>query len=503
MGDFSEYGEYDGTGLAELIRNKSISPTELCEAAITQAEKLNPKLNVIVTPLYDYARNSAEKTEPGAVFSGVPFLLKDVHHALKGFPMSYGSKALKGVISDYDAEIVRRFKNAGLIIFGKTNTPEFKLSYVTEPEAFGPARNPWNPEYSPGGSSGGSAAAVAARIVPFASGTDEGGSIRVPASYCGLFGLKPSRGRNPVGPDLGDHWDGMSTSHVITRSVRDSAAMLDSISGPEAGGRWNPAGPGGPFAEAIQSDPGPLKIGYYTRAAFGIDVHAECVKAVEKTCSLLESLGHGVENIAPGFSEEDAAFDWVMVMIGHLAAHIENLSQVHGRKYMEQNIELSSYALCRLGQRIRALDFVKAGRRWLQYSVRMDKTLRQYDMLLSPTLGRPPIAVGSQEPSKKDRRAMKFLASPAGKIITGSSKLTRSVLGELVQNTMQGQMPFTMIANITGLPSMSVPLHWTGDGLPCGVQFTGRFGDETTLLKLAAQLEKAQPWADRKPAMIQ
>lgn len=503
MDNFSEYGVYDGTGLAELVRNKSITSEELCEEAICRAEKINPEINAIVTPLYDFARKSAQNSEPGAVFSGVPFLLKDAHHDLEGTAMSWGCRALKGEISDHDAEIVGRFKQAGLIIFGKTNTPEFKLSYVTEPEVFGPARNPWNTEYSPGGSSGGSAAAVAARIVPFASATDEGGSIRVPASYCGLFGLKPSRGRNPVGPDLGNHWGGMSTSHVITRSVRDSAAMLDAVSGPEPGARWNPAGPGGPFAEAIQSDPGSLKIGYYTRPAFGSDVHAECVKAVEKTCRLLENLGHEVENIDPGFLEEDAAFDWVMVMIGHLAAHIENLSQDRGRKYVEQNIELSSYALCRLGQRIRALDFVKAGRRWLDYSAGMDKMFQQYDMLLSPTLGSPPIAVGSQKPSKKDQRAMKFLASPAGKIITGSGKLTRSVLGELVQNTMQGQMPFTMIANITGLPAMSVPLHWTEEGLPCGVQFTGRFGGEAALLRLAAQLEKAQPWADRRPAKIQ
>jgi len=279
--------------------------------------------------------------------------------------------------------------------------------------------------------------------------------------------------------------------------------MLDAVSGPELGGRWHPGGLSGLFTEAIQSDPGPLKIGYYTRAAFGRDVHAECVKAVENTCSLLDNLGHEVENIAPGFSEEDAAFDWMIIMMGHLAAHVESLSQARGRKHMEQNIELSNYALYRLGKRIRALDFVKAGRRWLEYSAKMDKTLLQYDMLLCPTLGRPPVPVESLGPGKKDRRAMKFLASPAGKIITGSSKFTHSVLGELVQNTMQGQMPFTMIANITGLPSMSVPLHWTEGGLPCGVQFTGRFGDEATLLKLAAQLERAQPWMEKKPTMIQ
>lgn len=501
MNEFAEYGEFDGMGLAELVRKGSVTAMEICEEAIRRAEEINPKLNAIVTPLFEFARQEASQVRPDSPFCGVPFLLKDVHHALKGFAMSSGSRALKGWIADYDAEIVKRFKAAGLIILGKTNTPEFKLASVTEPEAFGPTRNPWNTAYSPGGSSGGSAAAVAARIVPFASGTDEGGSIRIPASYCGLFGLKPSRGRNPVGPDLSEDWGGMSTSHVVTRSVRDSAAVLDAVSGPEPGGRCRPPEPEGSFLDALQNDPKPLKIGYHTRPAFGQPVHPECKKAVEQACRLLESLGHRVEETDLGYSEEEVVLNWIIIAVGHLAAHVTSLIQIHGRRAIERNIELTSYALYRLGRWIKALDYVKAKCKWQEFGFIMDQKLERFDMLLTPTLGMPPVPVGFQKPGKADRLAMKVISLPLGKFIMSSERLTYSILEELLKKTMKRQMLYTMIANITGQPAMSVPLHWTDDGLPCGVQFIGPFGGEATLLKLASQLEKAQPWSDRKPAI--
>lgn len=291
MKSFVEYDQFDGIGLAKIIREKQISAVEVIEEAIRRAEELNPKLNAIITPMYDFAREAVKRIPPDALFYGVPFVLKDVHHALKGTPMRSGSELLKGFVPDYDAEIVKRFQNAGLVILGKTNTPEFKLVYFTEPEAFGPTRNPWNLDCSPGGSSGGSAAAVAARIVPLGSATDEGGSIRVPASYCGLFGLKPSRGRNPVGPDFDLEWDGISTSHVITRTVRDSAAILDAVSGPERGAPYTIIPPERSFAKEIDLEPAPLRICFHTRPAYGRKVHPECIKAVEKACRLLESMG--------------------------------------------------------------------------------------------------------------------------------------------------------------------------------------------------------------------
>jgi amidase len=241
--------------LAEQVKNKNVSPEEICEESISRAQILNKKLNAIVLPMYEFARERAKSLLPDGPFFSVPFLLKDVHHALKGIAMSQGSEALKGFIPDYESEIVKRFKEAGVLIIGKTNTPEFKLAAITEPKAFGPTRNPWNLEFSCGGSSGGSASAVAARIVPLASGTDEGGSIRIPASYCGLFGLKPSRGRNPVGPNFREEWDGMSTSHVITRSVRDSAAMLDVTMGSELGSPYSIEPPKKPYLTEINKDP--------------------------------------------------------------------------------------------------------------------------------------------------------------------------------------------------------------------------------------------------------
>jgi amidase len=502
MAIFAEYDQFDGIGLAKLVKDGKISAPELCEEAIRRAEQLNPKLNAIITPLYDYARKTAQHSQPDAPFCGVPFLLKDAHHAMKGFAMSSGSKLLKSFVPQFDAEIVSRFKKAGLVVLGKTNTPEFKLAYVTEPKAFGPTRNPWNLDYSCGGSSGGSAAAVAARIVPLASATDEGGSIRVPASYCGLFGLKPSRGRNPIGPDFDEEWDGMSHSHVVTRSVRDSAAILDAVSGPENGAPYGVSIPERPFSEEVSIEPEKLRIAFYTRAAFGREVHPECIKAMEQTCKLLESLGHDVEEIVPDFREEDATLNWVIIMLGNAAALVDRLIGVYGQSQVRHDLELTNYTLYSVGRRLKALDFVNAKRRWRQLGIIMDQMMNKYDMLLTPTLGEPPVRVGSQQPGKKDQRSMKLLTSSLGKIILSSRKLTYSILGELVQNTVKGQMPFTMIANITGQPAMSVPLHWSASGLPCGVQFIGRYAGEAKLLRLAGQLEKAQPWIDRKPSIL-
>jgi amidase len=502
MTSFAEYDQYDGMGLAKLVKDGKISATELCEEAIRRAENLNPELNAIITTLYDLARETAKRSQPDAPFCGVPFLLKDAHHALKGFAMSAGSELLKSFVPQYDAEIVSRFKNAGLVILGKTNTPEFKLAYITEPKAFGPARNPWNLDYSCGGSSGGSAAAVAARIVPLASGTDEGGSIRVPASYCGLFGLKPSRGRNPVGPDFGEEWDGMSHSHVITRSVRDSAAILDAVSGLENGAPYGNIAIERPFIEEVKIEPGRLKIGFHIRSAYGREVHPECIKAVEQTCKLLESLGHNVEEAVPDYQEEDLALNWCIIMIGNTAALVDKLVQVYGQSKVKRDLELPSYALYNVGRRLKALDFVKAKRRWRQFGIIMDQMLNKYDMMLTPTLGEPPVLVGSQQPGRSDQLSMKLICTPIGKIIQSSRKLTYSILEELIENSMKGQMPFTMIANVTGQPSMSVPLYWSESGLPCGVQFIGRYGDEAKLLRLAGQLEKVQPWFDRKPKIL-
>jgi len=499
MTPFPDYDQYDGIGLAKLVKDGDISSIELCEEAIRRAENLNPKLNAIVTTMYDFARKEAKHPNKDAQFGGVPFLLKDVHHALNGFTMSSGSALLRNYVPEYDAEIVSRFKKAGLIILGKTNTPEFKLAYVTEPKTFGPTRNPWNLAHSCGGSSGGSASAVAAGIVPFASATDEGGSIRVPASYCGLFGLKPSRGRNPVGPDFDEEWDGMSHSHVVSRSVRDSAAMLDVVSGFEYGAPYGIIEKERAFIDEVNMEPGRLRIAFHMRPAYGKNIHPECRKAVEHTCTLLENLGHIVEEAAPDYREEDAALNWCIIMIGNEAALVDKMIQDYGSSMVKSNLELSNIALYSIGKNLKALDFVKAKRRWRQFGKITDQMLTTYDMLLTPTLGEPPVPIGSQQPSKKDLFSMKLVSSIFGKMILASRKMTYSILEELTHNTMKGQMPFTLIANITGQPAMSVPLYWSNDGLPCGVQFIGRYGCESKLLRLAGQLEKSQPWSGKKP----
>jgi amidase len=502
MASFPEYDQFDGTGLAALVREGKISSLEVCEEAIRRAEKLNPTLNAIVTKTYDLARETAKMSRSDATFGGVPFLLKDAHHALKGFPMSSGSVLLKTYAPQYDAEIVSRFKKAGLVILGKTNTPEFKLAYVTEPKAFGPTRNPWNLDYSCGGSSGGAAAAVAAGIVPFASATDEGGSIRVPASYCGLFGLKPSRGRNPVGPDFDAEWDGMSHSHVITRSVRDSAAMLDAVCGFENGAPYGIFNKERPFIDEVDCAPGKLRIAFYMRAAYGKNVHPECVRAVEQACALLKNLGHEVVEAEPDFREEDVALYWMIVVIGNAAALVDKLIQVHGRSKVKRDLEFSNYCMYNsIGRSLRALDLVKAKRRWRYFGVTMDQLLSRYDMVLTPTLGEPPVLIGSQQPGRADQFSMKVIASFVGRMLLNSRKLSDSMLQKTVDTTLKGQMPFTVIANVTGQPAMSLPLYWSRDGLPCGVQFIGRYGDEAKLLRLAGQLEKAQPWFDKKPQL--
>jgi amidase len=498
---FAEYDRFDGLGLAKLVKDGKITAAELCEEAIRRTESLNPKLNAIVTKTYELARESAKRADTDARFCGVPFLLKDVHHALKGAPMSCGCELLKTFIPQYDAEIVTRFKQSGVIIIGKSNTPEFKLAYITEPKAFGPTRNPWNIEYSSGGSSGGSAAAVAAGIVPFASATDEGGSIRVPASYCGLFGLKPSRGRTPLGPKFDEEWDGLSCSHVITRSVRDSAAMLDAVSGPENGAPHSIGGNTRPYVEEVHADQKPLRIAFHARQIYGMKPHPECIRAVEHTCKLLENLGHHVEEAVPDYVEEEAALNWSIVAIANLNVLMDRLVNVYGQAAVRRGVELPTLAFDSLGRHMKVVEFVKAKARWRELAVIMDRMLTRYDLLLTPTLGQPPVRVGSQKPSSSDEFSMKLISSGFGRVLLSNRTLTYSILEESINKAMSGQMPYTLIANITGQPAISVPLHWTQNGLPCGVQFLGRYGDEATLLRLAGQLERAQPWFEKRPAV--
>jgi amidase len=494
MSGFAEYDRYDALGLAELVRKGDVTPAELCEEAIERIERVNPQLNAVVRPMYDQGRETASKAGTDKPFAGVPFLLKDLIFDYAGVPTSRGCKSYQNVVIDHDSEIVVRFKEAGVVILGKTNTPEFGLMGITEPQIFGPCRNPWNTDHTPGGSSGGSASAVAAGIVPFAAGGDGGGSIRIPAACCGLFGLKPSRGRNPSGPDHGVAWQGAVQDHVITRSVRDSAAMLDATQGADTGTPYEIRPPAGSYREALAEEPGPLKIALNTQSPIGTAVHPECVQAVEKTAKLLEELGHSVEEARPDIDGLALAKSYLTLYFGEMAADIDGLEKVLGRKAVPDDVEPLTWTLALLGKSYSAGYFVTALREWDHAARKMGGFFQTYDLYLTPTMAYPPARIGELQPKPSEALLMKVVNTlRAGWLLKASG-----MVDQLATRSLE-RTPFTQVANLSGLPAMSVPLHWTPEGLPCGSQFIAPFGDETTLFRLASQLEKAQPWFDKRP----
>lgn len=494
---FDDYVRYDGLGLAELIAKKQVSPSEVLEAAILRAEKLNPELNAIVAPLYDYAQQRARQALSGP-FAGVPFLLKDAHHALKGTPMSNGSRLHQGEISTFDAEIVRRFLGVGVVPFGKTNTPEYKIWHHTICEAWGPTRNPWDVTRSTWGSSGGSAAAVAAAIVPMASATDEGGSIRLPASACGVFGLKPSRGRNPIGPDFGWEYGGQSTSHVISRTVRDSAAMLDATAGPEAGSPYV-APEGGGFLDALQGDTAQLRVGISTsQEAFGLPMDAACVEATREAGRLLQGLGHAVEEVLLPYDEWEVLRAWITLGAMDCAAVVGRLEARYGSAEVRRGLEELFLLLAAMGRAMPAELAGAARHSVLQTGAELGRFFETYDVLVIPTSGRVPARLEEAGPSAVDRRLLRFFGSRGGSRFLRSARVRDAIVDAQLDRLVKEAMLRTMIANLTGIPAMSVPLHRTENDLPIGVQFLARFGDEAKLLRLAAQLEQAKPWRVRR-----
>ena len=494
MGGFKDYDKYDALGLAELVQKKKVKPAELLETAIEHIEEINPKLNAVITKMYDRAEDTIKGRLPKGPFTGVPFLLKDLLAAYAGVPLTGGSRAYRNYIPDQDSELVKRFKNTGVVILGKTNTPEFGLLGITEPELHGPTRNPWNTDHSPGGSSGGSAAAIASGMVPFASGGDGGGSIRVPSSCCGLFGLKPTRGRNPTGPEHGEIWQGLVVEHVLTRSVRDSAAMLDATHGPEVGAPYIIKPPARPYMQEIKKKPGKLKIAFNTTSPIGTEVHPECIKAVEDAGILLKKLGHQVKEDSPDIDGMGLAISYVIMYFGEVAAEIEKLESVLGRKARRSDVEPLTWTLGLMGRTVHAVDFVRATNLWNMTARIMGNFHQEYDLYLTPTLAYPPVKIGELQPKPAEKTMISFVNT----LGLGGLLKASGMIDEMAKASFE-KLPFTQIANFTGQPAMSVPLHWTGDGIPCGVHFMGRFGDEATLLQLASQLEKAKPWFKRRP----
>ena len=488
------YANYDALGLAQLIKNKEISATELLDTAIAQAEQENPAINAIITKLYDFGHQQIKQGLPEGPFSGVPFLLKDLMCSLEGTPLSNGSAALKGNISPSDSEMVKRYKSSGLVIFGKTNTPEFGLMGVTEPKAFGPTRNPWNLNHTPGGSSGGSAAAIAAGIVPMASGGDGGGSLRIPAACCGLFGFKPSRGRTPSGPYFSELWDGAAAEHVLTRSVRDSAAMLDVVAGPDGSSPY-PVRKESNHLACLDTPVRPLKIAYTVQSFFDRPVTEDAIKCVQHTVRLLESLGHTVEAVHPYINANDLIDSYLTMYYGHVAADLEFSAKLLNSNFSNLDVEDTTKLMGYIGKKISAEQFVTAKRRWNEFSQSMHALHQEYDLLLTPTLGSEPVPIGEFDLGLFDKIGTKVVNALGLQKMLLKSGMTKKLALEQLE-----KMPFTQLANLTGQPAMSVPLYWTASGLPLGSQFIAPLGDEKTLFQLAQQLEYAQPWFDRTPA---
>ena len=490
---FSEYGKYDGLGLAELVRKKKVSPGELVEEAITRIETHNPKLNAVVNKLYERARTAAKGKLPEGPFKGVPFLMKDLIATLEGLPTSGGNKLWKNIPATVTSEMAKRWEATGAIVVGKTNTPEFGLTPYTESDTLGTAHNPWDLSRTPGGSSGGSAAAVAARMVPFATGGDGGGSIRIPSSACGLFGLKPTRGRTPTGPIIGEAWQGFAIEHVLTRSVRDSAAMLDATQGADIGAPYI-IPEAGPFAKEVGKRTGKLRIAFSTKPMLGKNVHPDCVQGVEETVALLKSLGHEVVEAAPQINAEEYSLHFLTIIAGQMRADIEEIAEITGKKVSVDDFDTITFATGLFGTMLKASDYAKAIR-YLQFVSRdIGRFFENYDALLTPVLNQPPVKIGALKLSAAEQNQIKLIGRTGVTWILEAMGVIKPVAARTYEF-----IPWTPVFNVTGQPAMSVPLHWNAEGMPIGMHFVGKWGDEATLFRLAGQLEKAKPWFDKAP----
>jgi amidase len=488
---FKEYGEYDATGLAQLIAAKKITAAEALEAAWAKIDAGEPTLNAISQNF----RSRAEAQLAGALtgpFAGVPFLLKDLDMDYAGEKLTMGSLAAAKNIAPHNAAVTNRYLAAGLVITGSTTTPELGLKATTETALHGATRNPWNTGHTPGGSSGGAGTAVAARYVPMAAAADGGGSIRIPAAYNGLFGLKPSRGRVPSGPDSGELWDGCVTTLAVTRSVRDAAALLDAIAGAAPGDPFVIVPPERPYAQEAGAPVEKLRIGFSTASPIGGRVDAEQKSAVLNAAKLLESLGHHVEEAAPAINGKDVARCYMGMYFGHVAAAVGRVRKLTGAG--EEKFETDTRAIALLGRALSAEAYVGMRNEWNGFARAMGAFHERYDIYMTPTTAMQPAKIGELvTPKSQERLAKLMIMLRAGKLL-----LKSGIVDKLAFDSLE-RTPFTQLANMTFCPAMSVPLHWGADGLPVGVQFSAKFGGEGILFRLAAQLEAAQPWGSKQP----
>ncbi len=490
---FAEYAARDGLALAELVTHGEVSAAELLAAARERADAVNPRCNAIVRRMDDLADARVAEDLQGP-FAGVPFLLKDLYQEYAGEPSAGGCRALAGRPAERHATVTERWLAAGLVVFGKTSTPEFGAKAISEAELYGPTRNPWDLRHTPGGSSGGAAAAVAAGILPVAAASDGGGSIRIPAACCGLFGLKPGRGLIPAGPQDSEPMHGMATSGVVSRSVRDTAAMVDLLAGPDAVAPYAPAGLERPLAEEVGRAPGRLRIAFVQTSAINPTPDPEAVAAVRGAATLLEELGHDVEEVTPPHDDAALAHDFLTIWFAHVAADVAEAKALTGSD--DTGFESDTLVMAALGRATSGPELSQALERRHRYIAALADFHTRYDFLLTPTLATPPPQIGALDTPAALKPVVSLL------LRTRTAALLRRVgIVERMINDNLGWVPFTQLANLTGRPAMSVPLHWTSGGLPLGVQFVGPLGGEGGLVRLAAQLEAARPWFERRPLL--
>mgnify|MGYP001554421751 CR=1 FL=1 len=471
--EMPDYSDYDGLGLAELVARRAVTPLELVEAAIARIERHNPTLNAVVYKGYDDARAWARGDLPDGPFKGVPFLIKDLGMPVAGWPRSHGSKFARGVVDSEDGGLTRRYKASGVVPLGKTNTPEYGITGTTESAALGPCRNPWNPNHIAGGSSGGAASAVAAGIVPLAHASDGLGSIRIPAACCGLVGLKVTRDRNPNMPDGFDYALGNVVDHVVTRTVRDCAAMLDATGYPEPGSPYPPPPKDRPYVEEITRSPGKLRIAWSSETPAGRPIEPEIQAALERTAALLKGLGHEVAEKGLGIDYRALFASRGPAAAANFAAGMGRLIDLVGREPEPDELEPLTWASLKAGRRQTGADVMRSLQETRMLNRRTLAFFEDIDIYLTPVLGTPVPEIGFIDPVNLEPREV---------------------------NRRQGRtFPYTPPFNFSGQPSMSLPLEVDANGLPIGMMFTGRYSDEATLFRLAAQLEKEAPWKDRRP----
>ena len=481
MTSTSDFAQLDATAQADLVQSGEVRPLDLVDAAIARIKAINPTLNAVIHERFEKARNEAEGALPDGPFRGVPFLLKDLETRSVGDPHHSGTSFLKnaGYISDRDDYVTSRLRAAGVVIVGRTNTPEFGTTITTEPESYGATLNPWNTDYSTGGSSGGSAAAVASFMVPAAHASDGGGSIRIPASACGLVGLKPTRGRVPLGPAISESWAGSTTNGVVTRTVRDTAAILDAIAGPMPGDAYAAPALPGPLTAEVGREPGSLKIGVLDHPLLpGVETSGEMTNAIRFAVSLLEQLGHKIEDSHPE-AMGDARFTdaFTTVIAAHVAHDLDTWGRELGREITGEDVEERNWMFATIGRSFTAPQYLDAIFWQQEWSRRMSTWWKNelnpngYDILCTPVLNSPPPKIG-------------WLSDP----VEGLGRVTAI-------------MQYTAQFNVTGQPAISLPLWWTEDGLPVGIQLVAGFGREDLLIRLASELESACNWHDRVPGI--